>query len=189
MRISIYSVRQIIFVMIFFIASFLALSAIFSHANTFMVYFKSKVISADVKDYEKIFRIRPPRQNKPVEFRPWFQKHSDKVILEFAKFIEKYPNSDLVAEAKLRIAERYEISWRKENALSWLNNIIKHHPDDKYYSVVRHGLNGEWTAAWALYYRYVWFSRPDKKDLEAILEKYSDSQEVVRNAKRLLKEN
>lgn len=189
MRVSICLILRIIFIIIFFITPFLALTYTNSYASTGLFTYFDKTTGADIIDYGRIFRIKPPRQNKVVDFLPWFQKHSDKIIFEFEDFIKKYPDSDLVPEAKLRIAERYQISWRKEMALPWLNDVINNHPSDKHYSMIKHGWSGEYTAAWALYYRYAWFSRADTTDLETIFNEYPDSKEVVENVKRILKGN
>jgi len=103
--------------------------------------------------------------------------HSDRMIKSFMEFIIKYPGSDLIPEAKLRIAEYFKMSFRPAKAKFWLNNIIELHKDDKYYSRKKHGLDGEWTAAWALFYRAK--LSKNKEDFLRIIREYPKSKKVL----------
>ncbi|MEK7566528.1 MAG: tetratricopeptide repeat protein, partial [Patescibacteria group bacterium] len=106
---------------------------------------------------------------------------------------EKYPNSRLVDDAKLRIAEFYNIwgtagsddllerktrapeNWRKE-ANRWLLDVVENHPDDKAVSYPKTEETGEYTASYALYFLYAWGAPKDKKYLEMLVQKYPASE-------------
>ena len=117
----------------------------------------------------------------------------ERVILEF---IRNYPDSEFAAEAKLRLAEFYKLNGLKSRAKKWLDDIIENHPIDDYYtisheawicgSVIAVEYFGQKTAAWALYWRAVWFSKNRLDDLKKILTDYKESKKVVRLIKGLL---
>lgn len=121
------------------------------------------------------------------------EKTYPKIIKEYKDFVKKYPQSRLVDDAKLRIAEFYNIwgtagsgdllkrklntpgDWRKKASM-WLLDIVENHPDSKAVSYPRGEETKEYTAAYALYFLYVWGSPKDKKYLETLINKYPASE-------------
>ena len=131
------------------------------------------------------------------------EKIYPKIIKEYKNFVKKYPNSRLVDDAKLRIAEFYNIwgtagegdfmkrklntpeNWRKE-AAKWLLDIVENHPEARaiYYPEPKE--TKEYTAAYALYFLYAWDRPRDKKYLEMLVQKYPKS-EAAKWARDILK--
>jgi len=129
---------------------------------------------SDEKAYRNIFlRLRFDDFNMSVPFYKRWQKYCDLYIGAFENFVLLYPKSAFVPEAKLRIAEFYHLSYRKHRARKWLDDVIKNHSSDKHYSLHKKYKDGDWTAAWALYYRGKWFNRED--DLKKIKISYPES--------------
>lgn len=136
----------------------------------------------DSLEYEQIFwQIK----DAPADEEGW-KKACLKMVGDYKVFLEKYSQSQLIDDAKLRIAELYQLAGQKNKAKPWLNEIVEKHPDADYYSIVTHQNNGEKTAAWALFWRGYWFKNKD--DLRLLIEKYPDSPEAVREAKQVLEE-
>jgi len=131
------------------------------------------------------------------------EKIYPKIIKEYKDFVKKYPRSRLVDDAKLRIAEFYNIwgtagegdfmkrklnvpeNWRKE-AATWLLDIVENHSDAKAVSYPGPEESKEFTAAHALYFLYAWDRPQDKKYLEILVQKYPES-EVAGWARDILK--
>jgi len=120
-------------------------------------------------------------------------------IVPYMQFLKKYPSSELVDEAKLRIAEFYDVAFEREKARVWLDDIIENHPNDNYLAISVHYtpdrsgyssfeliLTAEKTAAWALYYRGAWFKEHREKDFQTILEKYGNCRRVVNLVEKYL---
>ena len=121
------------------------------------------------------------------------EKTYPKIIEDYKDFIKKYPQGRLVDDAKLRIAEFYNIwgtagsgdflerqisvpeNWRKEAAV-WLLDIVENHPDAKAVSYPGPEESKEFTVAHALYYLYAWGRPQDKKYLETLVQKYPASE-------------
>ena len=152
---------------------FLAIFAFsLSESDEYLKIFKESRLEEDLK--EKIEVVYP------------------RAIKEYIDFIKKYPESHLVDDAKLRIAEFYNLTaakagekelfpdikfsddWRGE-ANKWLKDIMANHPNDKISDPGSGQETGEPTAAFALYYLYVWNFR-DPKYAKELLEKYPHSQ-------------
>ncbi len=131
------------------------------------------------REYEEIFWIQ--RDSIDGEWEVTFRR----VISRYEKFLEKIgDDSEFADDAKLRIAEFYQILGQKEKAKPYLDDIIKNHPAADAYGIRKGGNNGSKTAAWALYWRAAWFGPKkgrltENKDLLAILKKYKDSEDVV----------
>lgn len=150
------------------------------------------------KEYLSIF-VEYLLASKPTEESDYFLAVKSLTIDKYKEFIRKHPDSSFVPEAKLRIAEFYDVICQRKNAKKWLDDIIANHKDDDYYGIkVYYNLEGEYsrfelifsgekTAAWALYYRAVWFPKNKTKDLQRILNEYKDSKKVAGFAKELLK--
>lgn len=132
----------------------------------------------ELEEYRRIFFENLHDQNLD-----WPEK-CQKIIAEYRGFLKKYPKSEFADEAKLRIAEFYELLWQKEKSLPWLNDIIKNHPQADYFSLTGTFRPGVKTAAWALYYRGLWFGRIG--DLKRVLNDYPESEEPVGLAKSAL---
>lgn len=122
-------------------------------------------------------------------------------IDRYEAFLKKYPKSPLADEAKLRIAEFYNVIGQTRKAKKWLDDIIKNHPgsdmetleaiyadkdSEAIYSGVRLISSGEKTAAWALYYRAIWFPENRKEDLLRMVNDYPESQKAREEAVREL---
>ncbi len=177
--------------------------------------------SADEKEYLKIFAdfMRVEKGDKTD-----FAAAALKTAGDYERFIRDYPGSELVDEAKLRIAEFYELGYQKQRSEKWLDDIIENHPNACYHRIlVEYGekkikveskdkdgkvVEDEFTiiyykdfklmptetktAAWALYYRVLWFWYPAgefekaEEDLLAIINDYKESEEPVNLAKALL---
>ncbi|MDP3052242.1 MAG: hypothetical protein Q8N42_01910 [bacterium] len=136
----------------------------------------------ELEEYKQIFFANLRDQN----ILDWSEK-CQKIIGEYLLFIVKNPRSEFIDDAKLRIAEFYELSYQKEKALPYLNDIIKNHPDADYFSVIKGAQPNTKTAAWALYWRGLWFMRPESvNDWERILTEYPESKEAVGLAKAAL---
>ena len=177
------------------------------------------------KEYESIFERY--KNINPYEARILMR------IVDYIEFLEKYPDSDLVDDVKLRIAEFYDLAGLRDRALSYLNDIIKNHSRDDYYPLaaiiflrrdiagleteintlekedsedskyklkqardkmivlekqiqeLENQFTGEKTAAWALYWRGLWFT--GAKDLERVIKEYPESKKAVRLTKEVLK--
>ncbi len=156
--------------------------------------------SADEKEYLKIFAdfMRIEKGDKTD-----FAAAALKTAGDYERFIRDYPGSELVDEAKLRIAEFYELGYQKQRSEKWLDDIIENHLQSCYWQIkVIYG-NSYYerfilvptetkTAAWALYYRALWFWYPAgefekaEEDLLAIINDYKESEEPVNLAKALL---
>lgn len=136
----------------------------------------------DFVKYEQIFWQIKEASADEEEWRKFCLKMTD----DYKSFLKKYPQSELIDDAKLRIAEFYELADQKDKAMPWLNEIIEEHPNADYYSLVSHQNNGEKTAAWALFCRGYWFKNRD--DLLLLIEKYPNSPEAVKEAKEVLRE-
>jgi len=131
-------------------------------------------MSIDEREYlDILFHSHFDNFDMSVPFYKRWQKYCDLYIKAFEVFIKKYPKSTFVPEAKLRIAERYHISYRKSRARRWLDDLIINHPNDRHYSSRKKYVGSEWTAAWALYYRGKWFN--EKDDFEKIKIRYPGS--------------
>ncbi len=131
-----------------------------------------------------------------------YNRPSFRAIKKFKEFIKKYPESDLIDEAELRIAHIYGEFLRpsREEYKKYLNSIIDNHPLAKMRSVKIFNptlddgeeaififddpKNSERTAAMALYYRATCFNsnkgcdvnlEDKKRDLLRIISGYSDS--------------
>lgn len=112
-----------------------------------------------------------------------WQENFNNAVNSYKKFLKDYPASKFSPEAKLRIAELYQLLGQKSHAKPFLDDIIKNHAADAYYSIITHELDGEKTAAWALYWRAVWFKNlTPKKDLERIIKEFPESKKVVEDA-------
>lgn len=132
----------------------------------------------DLLEYRQIFFGNLNNQDLD-----WFKK-CQKIIEGYKRFLQKYPQSEFVDEVKLGIAEFYELSFKKEKALPYLDDIIQNNPQADYFSIGKNSYSGEKTAAWALYYRGLWFLRPQSiDDWERILREYPESKEVIGLAK------
>lgn len=156
--------------------------------------------SADEKEYLKIFAdfMRVEKGDKTD-----FAAAALKTAGDYERFIRDYPGSELVDEAKLRIAEFYELGYQKQRSEKWLDDIIENHLQSCYWQIeVIYG-NSYYerfilvptetkTAAWALYYRALWFWYPRgefekaEEDLLVIINDYKESREPVKLAKALL---
>jgi len=118
-------------------------------------------------------------------------------ISEYVKFIDEYPLSKFVDDAKLRIAEFYDVIRQRHQAKRWLDDIIENHPGDDYYAIkVYYTRSGddysrfeltpteEKTAGWALYYRTLWFpgenNESRKADIKKILKDYQCNKKTIR---------
>ena len=141
-------------------------------------------------EYSLIFKQLLEKDRSVLELT---EKTYPKIIKEYKDFIKKYPNSRLVDDAKLRIAEFYNIwgtagsddllerktrateNWRKE-ANRWLLDVVENHPDDKAVSYPKTEETGEYTASYALYFLYAWGAPKDKKYLEMLVQKYPASE-------------
>lgn len=118
-----------------------------------------------------------------------------KVIKEYKTFIKNRPDSFLADEAKLRIAELYNLSgntdkisaellkptkqkihfnknWR-QNANFWLLDIVKNHPKSKHFSLRPIGQTEEDTASFALFFLGLW--NKDISYWEKLLSEYPQS--------------
>ena len=136
----------------------------------------------ELEEYRRIFF-----ENLRDEDLDWPEK-CRKIIAEYRDFLKKYPQSEFGDEAKLRIAEFYQLSWQSEKARPWLDDIIKNHPRADYFSLGGKIPPPAKTAAWALYYRGLWFPRPESiADWERVLKEYPGSQEPADLAKSALK--
>jgi hypothetical protein len=132
----------------------------------------------ELEEYRRIFF-----ENLRNQDLDWPEK-CQKIIAEYRQFLKKYPESEFSDEAKLRIAEFYQLSWQKEKSLPWLNDIIKSHPKADYFSLAGPCRAGVKTAAWALYYRGLWFPRSESiDDWQRVLKEYPESEEVAELAK------
>lgn len=117
-----------------------------------------------------------------------------RIIRDYEAFIKKYPGSRLIDDAKLRIAEFYNISgsvgekkflpnikfsdrWR-EKANKWLKDVVINHPRDKISDPLSGEDLGEPAAALALYYLYAWNNR-DERYLKELFEKYPESRLAI----------
>ena len=141
-------------------------------------------------EYSLIFKQLLEKDRSVLELT---EKTYPKIIKEYKDFIKKYPDSRLVDDAKLRIAEFYNIwgtagsddllkrktktpeNWRKE-ANRWLLDIVENHPDAKAVSYPEPTETSEYTAAYALYFLYAWSVPRDKKYLEMLVQKYPQSE-------------
>ena len=142
---------------------------------------KNTEIYPELKEYRQIFFAN--LRDRDLD---WPEK-SQKIIGEYLLFIVKHPRNEFVDEAKLRIAEFYELSYQKKKALPYLNDIIKNHSQDDYFSLGSKYNKDTKTAAWALYYRGLWFIRPQSiDDWQRVLKEYPESKEVVGLAKAAL---
>ncbi|MBU1091556.1 hypothetical protein KKA27_01685 [Patescibacteria group bacterium] len=118
-------------------------------------------------------------------------------IGKYMKFIDGYPLSMLADEAKLRIAEFYDIVRQRPRAKRWLDDIIKNHPHDNrsvikvYYTPAGDEYSyfellptEEKTAGWALFYRASWFpgknNESRKADVKRILTDYQCNKKTIR---------
>ena len=139
------------------------------------------------------------KTRKPVHTYYWAVKRL--TISKYIRFIDEYPLSEFVAEAKLRIAEFYDVIRQTHRAKRWLDDIIKNHPDDDYYTIKVHYKKMQYarfellpskekTAAWALYYRAAWFPGKNNSDritdLKKILKQYGKKGKVSAIAKEAL---
>ena len=141
-----------------------------------------------------------------------YNKPSFRAIKKFKEFIKKYPDSDLVDDAELRIAHIYGefLIPKRAEYKKYLTSVIENHPLEKTRSIkisnptfdeeetifVFDDQNlPEKSAAMALYYRATCFnsnrecdvSREDKKrDLLRIISGYSDSPKAFDLAAREL---
>lgn len=131
---------------------------------------------------------------------------SDRSYLEtigrYQQFIANNQDSNLIDEAKLRIAELYNLMPPPNPAsLAYLNNIISNYVQADHYSIRRNRLTDELyldtnpvcekTAAWALFYKAIWFKsnkEQAKACLEKILSEYQTSTKVHMLAQEELKE-
>ena len=135
----------------------------------------------ELEEYKQIFFANLRDQNLD-----WPEK-AQKIIDGYKEFIKKYSGNEFADEAKLRIAEMHELSFQKEKALPYLTDIIKNHPQADYFSLTASSSPKIKTAAWALYYRGLWFMHPEAvSDWERILAEYPESKEVVGLAKAAL---
>ncbi|MBU1178923.1 hypothetical protein KKB69_01100 [Patescibacteria group bacterium] len=148
------------------------------------------------KEYLRIYEnyLRSPKEgdyNKIVK---------ELAIDKYEDFIKKYPESDLVDEAELRIAEFYSVIGQTWKAKKWLDDIIKNHPQGYHDSIkVNFACDGrsyssfellplrEKTAAWALYYRGAWFSKNRREDLNRVVKEYKDSEKPIRLSEYILR--
>jgi len=136
---------------------------------------------SDTSEYERIYwQFR----EAPLGKRGW-DSTCVKIAEDYQKFIAQYPKSDLIDDAKLRIAEFYQLAELTGKAKPWLMDVIQNHPDADYYSIIKHGANGEKTAAWALFWRGYWWK--EAKYLQLIIKNYPNSPEAVEQAKKVLK--
>ena len=136
----------------------------------------------ELEEYQRIFFENLRDQN----ILDWLEK-CQKIIGEYLLFIVKNPRSEFVDDAKLRIAEFYELSYQKEKALPYLNDIIKNHAVADYFSVIKGAQPNTKTAAWALYWRGLWFPRPESiNDWQKIINEYPESKKAVKLAKAAL---
>ncbi len=135
----------------------------------------------ELEEYKQIFFVNLRDQNLD-----WPEK-AQKIIDGYKEFIKKYPGSEFADEAKLRITEMYELSFQKEKSLSYLNDIIKNHSQADYFSLGSKYEQGAKTAAWALYYRGLWFPLPQSTDdWQKIIKEYPENKEAVKLAKAAL---
>jgi hypothetical protein len=155
-------------------------------------------LNNEVEEYKQIF-VDFLCEDKWLDFNGITKRLT---IDRYEEFVRKYPNSFLTDEAKLRIAEFYNVISQVWKAKKWLDDIIKNHPHSnmeeleiKYafvggqivYSGFKLIFKGEKTAAWALYYRATWFpSANSKNDLLRIIKDYPESKRVVKFAREEL---
>jgi len=136
----------------------------------------------ELEEYQRIFFENLRDQN----ILDWSEK-CRKIIGEYLLFIVKNPWGEFVDEAKLRIAEFYELSQQKEKALPYLNDIIKNHPQADYFSLGSKYEENAKTAGWALYYRGLWFpSLQSTKDWEKLIKEYPENKKAIKLAKAAL---
>ncbi len=136
----------------------------------------------ELQEYARIFFENIRKQN--VDWQEKFQK----IIDEYKNFINKYPRSEFTDEAKLRIAEFYQLLDNKEKSFPYLNDIIANYPNADYFSLGSRFEPKAKTAGWALYYRGLWFLRPNSiNDWEKLLEKYPGNKEAAQMAKSALR--
>lgn len=150
------------------------------------------------KEYLSIF-VEYLLASKPSKESDYFLAVKSLTIDKYEEFIRKHPDSSFVPEAKLRIAEFYDVICQRKKAKIWLDDIIANHREDDHVSIkVYYSLEGEYsrfelipsgekTAAWALYYRAIWFPKNKTEDLKRIVNEYKDSKKVAGFAKELLK--
>ena len=175
-------------IFLLFAAVLLSLTSL-TRNNCFISYYQDETtlfhergMPTDEKEYrEIILGSHFDNFNMNTSFKERWQRYCDDHILAFRNFIDKYPESAFVPEAKLRIAEYYQLSFRKHKARKWLDDIIKNHTNDKHYSLRKKHEVEEWTAAWALYYRGKWFNK--KADLKKIIINYPESRIFGKNEK------
>lgn len=159
--------------------------------------FKIEQECRDVEEYKNIFADFLMNSDKILVF----QERCRAAIKKYKEFIQKYPQSDFAPEAKLRIAEFWDIVREQRKAKKWLNDIINNHSQDNYFKIKVHRTatgnylrleladSGEKTAAWALLYRALWFAKGLKgleENLVRIINEYPESKEVIKEAKELL---
>lgn len=176
-----------------------------------LLFFSAVCISADFTQKEseaEYLRIFSDFMRAEKGDRANFSAAAIKTAEKYKQFIYEYPLSDLLDEAKLRVAEFYELGYQKQRAKKWLDDIIKNHHQDFYKRIkVEYGKSrGVYyyknfkltdtttkTAAWALYYRALWFWYPQGKfekaetDLLRIINEYKESAEPVVLAGSLLR--
>jgi len=171
--------RVILFLSLIFTA---LINPVFGTSNAQILFGDRNYYGLDFVEYERIFwQIK----NASAEESQW-RKACLEIVKNYQTFLKDYPKSELVDDAKLRIAEFYELGGRKDKAKKWLDEIIKNHSEADYYSIVIQKNNGEKTAAWALFYRGYWFK--EKKYLLLIVESYQNSPKAVEQAKIILAE-
>lgn len=135
---------------IFLFVPMLFLSACGSEACGGIIYNGKKVTEIQAfMEYALIFQQLIAKDRSIPEL---IQKTYPKIIREYESFIRKYPESHLVDDAKLRIAEFYNLmgTAEKEDILKrrfdfdrdwlakanhWLRNIVINHPDSKMFEL------------------------------------------------------
>lgn len=154
----------------------------FAHAATQDEILKNPQKYPELEEYRQIFF-----GNLRDQSMDWPEK-CQKIIAEYLVFVKKYPKSEFADETKLRIAELYQLLWQKEKARPWLDDIIKNHPKADYFCLAGPYQPGVKTAAWALYYRGLWFPRPESiDDWRRVLREYPESEEAAGLAKAAIR--
>jgi hypothetical protein len=144
----------------------------------------------------------PDGDNNPTDEE--LARYSGMIIIKkgiepLREFLKDHYGSAIAGETKLRIAELLFLIGDYNHCKRYLDDIIEKNVDDDHWSVqttnkgtreypdlVYHlTKSSEKTAAWALYWRALWFRTSWRADLKRILTEYRMSDRVVSLALRL----